>query len=49
MVNCYKEAWDVLAQNLKFASELSRTVDIEKLQELMFSIENEIDDQTSRY
>lgn len=48
-LNCYKDAWDYLVTELNGVSEVCGTVDIEKLQELMFSLENKIEEQNKEH
>ena len=49
MISCYKDAWDYLVTVLNGVSEVCRTVDIEKLQELMFNLENKIEEQKNEH
>lgn len=49
MISCYKDAWDYLVTVLNGVSEVCRTVDIEKLQELMFNLENKIEEQNNEH
>ena len=49
MISSYKDAWDYLVTVLNGVNEVCRTVDIEKLQELMFSLENKIKEQIDEH
>lgn len=49
MISCYKDAWDNLLTILNGIKEVSRTVDVDKLQELMFNLENKIQEQSQEH
>jgi hypothetical protein len=49
MISCYKDAWDYLTTVLNGVGKVCRTIDIEKLQELMFNLENKIEEQNNEH